>query len=122
MASPAGSDISSANSLQINASSLFDFPFYNPGASGAGITCPVRLIAAEQDTLCPYPEVQALARKSHLVDLLPLPCSGYDLLLNALHFLIGILYPEHFDLYPGTEVYERSMTAMKEFLSQHVPL
>ncbi|KAH9945399.1 alpha/beta-hydrolase [Epithele typhae] len=84
---------------EVSASSLFELPFYNPRASGARITCPVLLVAAEQDNLCPlgfFHELKGLSPKVQLVS-----------------FPLG-----HFELYNE----KGSMEAMVSFLEEHVPL
>ncbi|KAI0710217.1 alpha/beta-hydrolase [Earliella scabrosa] len=87
---------------EVNASAIFEFPFYTPNASGARIICPLKLIAPTQDNLCPYENVLELARLSSLVEVVPLECG-------------------HFELYPGTRMFEQSLEPMKEFLLKRVP-
>lgn len=65
---------------QVNASAIFEFPFYTPNASGARITCPLKLIAATQDNLCPHENVLELARLSSLVEVVPLECGTHHIM------------------------------------------
>ncbi|KAI0749386.1 alpha/beta-hydrolase [Daedaleopsis nitida] len=87
---------------EVNASSIFEFPFYAPAASAARITCPVKLIACTKDNLCPYEKAVEVSRLSSHVDMVSLPCG-------------------HFELYPGTRMFEQSLAPMKEFLLKRVP-
>ncbi|RDX57430.1 alpha/beta-hydrolase [Lentinus brumalis] len=87
---------------EVNASALFEFPFYNPNATGGNITCPVKLIASKQDNLCPYSRVEELARLSTQVEVHEVPGG-------------------HFELYPGMPHYEEGLAAEKDFLLKRVP-
>ncbi|KAI9057307.1 alpha/beta-hydrolase [Trametes sanguinea] len=86
---------------EVSASSIFELPFYNPNASAARITCPVLVVAAEHDNLCPLQAILELKTLSPLVELVVIPCN-------------------HFELYPGESMHEKSLDAMKAFLSQRV--
>ena len=51
---------------------MFEPPFYNPRASAGRIACPVAVIAAEHDNLCPIRgavELQALSPHVHLTSI-----------------------------------------------------
>ncbi|KAI8980120.1 alpha/beta-hydrolase [Trametes punicea] len=87
---------------EVSASSLFELPFYNPNASAARLTCPVLVVAAEHDNLCPLQAALELRTLSPLVELVILPC-------------------QHFDLYPGLSMHVQSLDAMKDFLHGRVP-
>ncbi|RPD61201.1 alpha/beta-hydrolase [Lentinus tigrinus ALCF2SS1-7] len=87
---------------EVNASSLFEFPFYNPNATGAKVACPVKVIAPKEDNLCPYNRVEELARLSSQVEV---------------HTVAG----GHFEVYPGMPHHPESLAVMKEFLLQRVP-
>ncbi|KAI0705794.1 alpha/beta-hydrolase [Cerioporus squamosus] len=87
---------------EVNASTLFEFPFYNPNATAGKIACPVKLIAPKEDNLCPYDRVEELARLSAHVEVYDLPGG-------------------HFELYPGMPHYEQALAVMKEFVLKHVP-
>ncbi|KAI0368636.1 alpha/beta-hydrolase [Pilatotrama ljubarskyi] len=63
---------------EVSASSLFELPFYNPLASAARITCPVLVIAAERDNLCPLQTVMELKGLSPRVELAVLPCGHFE--------------------------------------------
>ncbi|KAI0833393.1 alpha/beta-hydrolase [Trametes gibbosa] len=89
-------------SNEISASSLLELPFYNPNASGAHITCPALVVAAEHDNICMFPAATDLQSLSNRVQLVTLPGG-------------------HFDAYSGFPLHERCLDAMKAFLSEHVP-
>ncbi|KAI0649203.1 alpha/beta-hydrolase [Trametes meyenii] len=86
---------------EVSASSLFELPFYNPNASGARITCPVLAVVAKYDNLCPMKAAFELKALSPNVELNILPCG-------------------HFELYPGRQMYDRSLEAMKTFVQKIV--
>ncbi|KAI0671657.1 alpha/beta-hydrolase [Trametes maxima] len=88
---------------EVSASSLFELPFYNPNASGARITCPVLVVVAEYDNLCPMKAALELKALSPKVELDILPCG-------------------HFELYPGQPMHERSLEAMKAFLQKRIQI
>ncbi|KAI0359948.1 alpha/beta-hydrolase [Trametes cingulata] len=69
---------------EVSASSLFELPFYNPLASAARITCPVLVIAAERDNLCPLQAVMELKALSPRVEVVVLPCGHFDLYAEPL--------------------------------------
>ena len=57
---------------QVSASSLFELPFYNPSSSAARITCPVLILAASHDNLCPIQIALELPNLNPLVRVFPI--------------------------------------------------
>ncbi|KAF8608191.1 alpha/beta-hydrolase [Ceratobasidium sp. AG-I] len=87
----------------IQASALFQFPFYRPGKSGKFIKCPMLICMPEADNLCP-----AAATKSFA-----------DSVSKGEY--VG-LRGGHFDCYPGFSEHEKSLEVQLEFLAKAVPL
>ncbi len=73
-------------------------PLNRPVTAAARVRCPMLLVLAENDNICPPESVRQVAAKAPRAELLVLP-SG------------------HFDIYTG-EMFERSVAAQVEFLTR----
>ncbi|KDR78657.1 hypothetical protein GALMADRAFT_137681 [Galerina marginata CBS 339.88] len=88
---------------KMSASSLFQFPPYDPRKTAASIKCPIFVVVCRKDALCPAENAQKV------VEAAP---KGEALLLDE---------AGHFDIYPGAKFYEASVESELEFLRRVVP-
>ncbi|KAL5486026.1 hypothetical protein ACEPAI_7070 [Sanghuangporus weigelae] len=88
---------------RISASSMFEFPFYNPSSKASKISCPLLLVIAERDELCPLDFVlrRVVSASKYVSE--------------------SRTHGGHFDMYHGGSDYETSLKAQLEFIQRHVP-
>jgi len=88
---------------EVNAGALLQVFSYQPVHSASAITCPIILVAPEDDNLCLLPSAIAVADAAKKSELVKLPLG-------------------HFDVYPGRPQHQASLDAQLAFLNKHVPL